>query len=88
MELFTHGLRWNLLRAIESGEVKPQDDLDAASHKLTEIFRCDSLELVELVMWIEEQKHSRAKTVGDSIELLGRLENDTSDNVSFKAPRK
>jgi acyl carrier protein len=88
MELFTHGLRWNLLRAIESGEVKPQDDLGAAGDKLTEIFRCDSLDLVELVMRIEEQKHSRAKTVGDLIALLGPLENDTSDNVSFKAPRK
>jgi acyl carrier protein len=88
MNHLPRSLHWKLNRAIESGELKRQDDLDEAGDKLTEIFQCDSLDLVELIMGIEEQKDRRAKTVGDLIDLLNLLKNDSSDDVSSPTSRE
>ena len=85
MDLFPRSLHSNLRRAIESGELKREDDLDAAEDKLTEVFQCDSLDLVELIMGIEEGKHKKSRTIGDRIDLL---EDEKSDGVASSAPRK
>jgi|HubBroStandDraft_1064217.scaffolds.fasta_scaffold121909_2 hypothetical protein len=88
MELFARSLGWNLQRAMESGELRRQGDLDQAGDRFTEILPCDSLDLVELVMVIAEQKHTKVRTVGELIDLLDLLENRTSDNLSSPASRK
>jgi hypothetical protein len=83
MDLFPRTLRWNLKRALDSGELKPEDDLDDVSDQLTQIFQCDSLDVVELVMTVEETGRS-PRTVG---ELLTLLESGDADDV-FKANGK
>jgi acyl carrier protein len=78
MDLFPREFRWNLKRALDSGELKPDDKLDDVTDQLTEIFQCDSLDLVELVMAVEERGRS-IRTVG---ELLRSLDNNGDDDTS------
>lgn len=85
MDLFPRSLRRHLSRAMESGELKRQDTLEQAAGKLTEVFQCDSLDLMELIMGIEEGKHRKPRTIGDLIDLL---ENEKSGDVASQAPRK
>ena len=84
MDLFPRTLRWNLKRALDSGELKPEDDLDDVSDQLTQSFRCDSLDLVELVTTVEETGKS-PRTVG---ELLRLLERGGADDVSAANTKK
>jgi hypothetical protein len=84
MDLFPRTLRSNLKRALDSGELKPEDDLDDVTDQLTQIFRCDSLDLVELVMTVEKTGRS-PRTVG---ELLTLLERGGADDVSAANTKK
>jgi hypothetical protein len=84
MDLFPRTLRWNLKRALDSGELKPEDDLDDVTDRLTQSFRCDSLDLVELVTTVEETGKS-PRTVG---ELLRLLERGGADDVSAANTKK
>jgi acyl carrier protein len=84
MDLFPRTLRWNLKRALDSGELKPEDDLDDVTDQLTQIFQCDSLDLVELVMTMEETSRS-LRTVG---ELLALLERGGADDVPTANTKK
>jgi hypothetical protein len=85
MDLFPRSLRRRLSRAIESGEFKRQDTLDQAGGKLTEVFQCDSLDLIEVIVGIEEGKHRKPRTIGDLIDLR---EDEKSGDVPSRAPRK
>jgi hypothetical protein len=84
MDLFPRTLRWNLKRALDSGELNPEDDLDDVTDRLTQIFQCDSLDLVELVTTVEETGKS-PRTVG---ELLRLLERGGADDVSAANTKK
>jgi hypothetical protein len=84
MDVFPRTLRWNLKRALDSGELKPEDDLDDVTDRLTQIFQCDSLDLVELVTTVEETGKS-PRTVG---ELLRLLERGGADDVSAANTKK
>jgi hypothetical protein len=84
MDLFPRTLRWNLKRALDSGELNPEDDLDDVTDRLTQSFRCDSLDLVELVTTVEETGKS-PRTVG---ELLRLLERGGADDVSAANTKK
>jgi hypothetical protein len=84
MDVFPRTLRWNLKRALDSGELKPEDDLDDVTDRLTQSFRCDSLDLVELVTTVEETGKS-PRTVG---ELLRLLERGGADDVSAANTKK
>ncbi len=84
MDLFPRTLRSNLKRALDSGEVKPEDALDDVTDQLTQIFRCDSLDLVELVMTVEKTGRS-PRTVS---ELLTLLERGGADDVSAAKTKK
>jgi hypothetical protein len=84
MDLFPRTLRSNLKRALDSRELKPEDALDDVTDRLTQIFRCDSLDLVELVTTVEETGKS-PRTVG---ELLRLLERGGADDVSAANTKK
>ena len=84
MDLFPRTLCWNLKRALDSGELKPDDDLDDVTDQLTQVFQCDSLDLVELVLTVEETGRS-PRTVG---ELLTLLERGGADDVSTANTKK
>ncbi len=84
MDLFPRNLLWNLKRALSSGELKLEDDLDGAAVELSRIFQCDSLDLVELIMTVEE-KGRTPKTVG---ELLKVLESKGTDDSPSQPLRK
>jgi hypothetical protein len=60
------------------GELKPDDRLDDLTDQLTQIFQCDSLDFVELVM-AEEERGRSIRTVG---ELLRSLDNNGKDDTS------
>jgi hypothetical protein len=60
------------------GELKPDDKLDDVTDQLTQIFQCDSLDLVELVM-AEKERGRSIRTVG---ELLRSLDNNGEDATS------
>jgi hypothetical protein len=83
MDLFPRTLRWNLKRALDSGKLKPEDDLDDVTDQLTQIFECDSLDLVELVMTVEETGRS-PRTVGELLTLIERSGADDGSNVNTK----
>src|SRR5271168_5038213 len=70
MDIFPRSLRENLRRAVTSGDLKREDNLEAVGEQLSDIFQCDSLDLVELVMAIEEQKGKSPTTVGDLMDLI------------------
>jgi acyl carrier protein len=72
MDIFPRSLRENLRRAVRSGDLKREDNLEAVGEQLSDIFQCDSLDLVELVMAIEEQKEKSPTTVGDLMDLIER----------------
>jgi hypothetical protein len=84
MDLFPRTLRWNLKRALDAGELKPDDKLDDLTEQLSQIFKCDSLNLVELVMTVEETGRS-PRTVG---ELLTQLERGSADGASAANTKK
>jgi hypothetical protein len=84
MDLFPRSLRWNLTRALDAGELKPEDNLDDVADQLTQIFKCDSLDLVELVMTVEETGRT-PRTVG---ELLTLLESGSADDASAANTKK
>jgi acyl carrier protein len=77
MGLFLREFRWYLKRALDSGELKQEDKLDDVTDQLTQIFQCDSLDLVEIVMAAEE-KGGRIRTVG---ELFRSLDNNGEDDT-------
>jgi acyl carrier protein len=54
MDIFPRSLRENLRRAINSGALKREDNLEAVGEQLSDIFQYDSLDFVELVMAKEE----------------------------------
>ena len=85
MDLFPRSLRRRLSRAIASGELKRQDTLGQAGGKPTEAFPCDSLDLIELIMGIEDAKHRKPRTTGDLIDLL---KDEKSRAVASRAPGK
>jgi hypothetical protein len=59
MELFPRGLRGNLRPSLDSRELNRDGKLDELARKLTEIFQCDSLDLVELT---NDDRRKRPKT--------------------------
>jgi acyl carrier protein len=73
MDIFPRSLRENLRRAVRSGDLKREDNLEAVGEQLSDIFQCDSLDLVELVMAIEEQKEKSPTTVGDLMDLIEEM---------------
>jgi len=77
MELFPGTLAGNLKRAIKSGAVKREDDLEQVTDRLPEIFQCDSLSLVEVAMIVEE-RGQLPKTVGELLDLIDGAEPDDS----------
>jgi len=84
MDLVPREFRWNLKRALDSGDLKPDDKLDDVTDQLTQIFQCDSLDLVELVMAAEEGGRS-IRTVG---ELLRSLDNNGEDDMSSSPTKR
>ena len=84
MDLFPRGLRWNLKRALDSGEPEPEDKWDAVTDQLTQILHCDSLDLVELVMAAEERGRS-IRTVG---QLPRSLDNNGGDDASASSTKR
>jgi acyl carrier protein len=85
MDIFPRSLRGNLKRAIKSGRLKREDDLEAVGEQLSDIFQCDSLDLVELAMIIEEHGGKSAKTVGELIDLI---EKDGPDDTATSVGKK
>jgi acyl carrier protein len=86
MDIFPRELREDLRRAVESGALRRVDDLESVADKLTDIFQCDSLDLIELCMALEKQKKSIVpKTVGELIDLL---ESDGPDDLFSPVARK
>jgi hypothetical protein len=85
MDIFPRSLRKNLTRAIESGALKRQDDLEAVEEQLSDIFQCDSLDLVELAMAIEENNGKSPKTAG---ELMDLIEKDGPDDTAAPVGKK
>jgi hypothetical protein len=83
MDLVPRDFLWNLKRTIDSGELKPEDKLDDVTDQLTQIFQCDSLDLVELVMAAEE-RGGRITTVGELLKALDRDGEDDTWSVSTK----
>jgi hypothetical protein len=83
MDLFPRTLRWNLKRALDAGELKPEDKLDDVTDQLTQIFKCDSLDLVELVMTVAETGRS-PRTVGELLTLLERGSADDDPTATTK----
>ena len=79
MDIFPRSLREDLRRAVTSGDLKREDNLEAVGEQLSDIFQCDSLDLVELVMAIEEQKEKSPTTVGDLMDLI---EKDGPDDTA------
>jgi hypothetical protein len=84
MDLFPREFRWNLKRALDSGELKQEDKLDDVADQLTQIFQCDSLDLVEIVMAAEE-KGGRIRTVG---ELLRSLDSYGEDDMPSSTAKR
>jgi len=84
MELFPRDFRWNLKRALDSGELKPEGKLDDVTDQLTQIFQRDSLDLVEIVMAAEEKGRS-IRTVG---ELLRTLDNNGEDDTLSSSTKR
>jgi hypothetical protein len=84
MDLFPRTLGWNLERALDAGELKSEDNLDDVADQLTQIFKCDSLDLVELVMTVEQTRRS-PRTVG---ELLTLLEWGSANDSSAASTKK
>jgi hypothetical protein len=78
MDLFPLEFRWNLKRALDTGEFKPDDKLDDVTDQWTRIFQCDSLDLVELFAAVEERGRS-IRTMG---ELLRSLDHNGEDDRS------
>ena len=60
---------FRLRQAILIGKLAPQDTLAQTGQKLMEIFECDSLDLVELEMALEE-KNIRPVAVGEVLNLF------------------
>jgi hypothetical protein len=85
MDIFPRDLREDLKRAIESGALRREDELESVADKLSEIFHSDSVDLVELCMALEEQRGRFPKTVGELIDLL---ESDGPDDLVSPAARK
>jgi hypothetical protein len=85
MDIFPKGLLGNLRRAIKAGELRREDTLDTVGDKLTAVFHCDSLDLVELTMKLEEKPERLPKTVGDLIDLI---EHRGPDKTSSPIARK
>ena len=66
----------NLQLAIVSGELNKEDSLEQVSSKLEEIIECDSSDVVELLMALEER--GVKATVAELIKLFE--DNDTDDD--------
>jgi hypothetical protein len=81
MDLVPREFRWNLKRALDSGQLRPDDKLDNVTDQLTQIFECDSLDLVELVM-AAEAGHGNIRTVGELLRSLDNSDDDTSASVT------
>ncbi len=77
MDFFPPSLLGNLKRALQSDELKREDDLNDVTEQLTRIFECDSLDLVELVTIVEERDRS-PRTVGELLRLLEKGDTDDS----------
>jgi len=85
MDIFPRSFLGNLRPAVESGLLRREDNLETVSDKLEDAFECDSLDLVEISMMIEEKAHRIPETVGDLIDLL---EGHGPDNASSPIARK
>ena len=84
MDLFPRDFRWNLKRALDSGEPKPEEKRDDVTDQMTQILHCDSLDLVELIMPVEERGRS-IRTVG---ELLRSLDTNGGDDTSASSTKR
>jgi hypothetical protein len=73
----------NLHLAVMSGELNREDSLEQVSGKLEEIIGCDSLDIVELFMALEEK--GVKPTVAELIKLF---EGNDSDDDNLTPVRK
>jgi acyl carrier protein len=60
--------RRKLAFAIASGKLDRSDTLDDRTHALAQLFDCDSLDLVELIMALEKRSKGRIQTLGDLLD--------------------
>lgn len=85
MDIFPRSLRGNLKNAIKSGRLRREDYLEAVGEQLSDIFQCDSLDLVELAMIIEEQNGKSPRTVGELLDLIEKAgPNDAAPPIGKK----
>jgi hypothetical protein len=83
MDQFLQDARRKLLSAINSGELVETDLLAERVSTLTEVVGCDSLDLIEFDMHLEEQT-VRLKTVRDLRNYLEGTDPDGSDSLVVK----